>query len=39
MKLNFLKMNINIDFSNILVRKRESFIKSLDIKEKNITIF
>lgn len=38
MKLNFLKTNINIDFSKYLSKKEREFIKSLDIKEKNITI-
>ena len=38
MNLNFLKNNINIDFSKHLNKKEREFIKSLDIKEKNITI-
>lgn len=32
MKLNFLKTNINIDFSKYLSKKEREFIKSLDIK-------
>ena len=38
MNLNILKNNINIDFSKHLNKKEREFIKSLDIKEKNITI-
>lgn len=38
MNLNILKNNINIDFSKHLNKKEREFIKSLDTKEKNITI-